>query len=145
MSAISWSLDTPAKRWLALLALAFVVSVGVLMHSFFDALSPPEQTVVVQQPAAEVPEPVHVRSEPAWNSPQPVEAVKQSSVADRVSPFDNQKPPPTKRDPVVYQKMVHHQAEYLRTLIANGKLPPGFGNLTKERIDEMEKNGEMIN
>ena len=146
MSTISWSLDTPAKRWLALLAVAFVVSVGVLVHSFLDALSPHEQiAVTVQRSAPEATEEVRTRSEPAWNSPQPVETVKQSSVADRVSPFDNQKPPPTKRDPVVYQKMVHHQAEYLRTLIANGKLPPGFGHLTKERIDEMEKNGEMIN
>jgi hypothetical protein len=145
MSAISWSLDTPAKRWLAILAGVFLLSLAVLMYSFITALTAREQITVAQPPAAKVSEPVHVRTEPAWDSAQPIETVKQTSAADRVSPFDNQKPPPTKRDPVVYQQMVHRQAEYLRTLITNGKLPPGLGNLTKEQVDEMEKNGEIIN
>ena len=147
MSAISWSLDTAAKRWLALLALVFVVSVGVLVHSFLDALSPQEQKADVAQPRASVVlEPVHVRTEPAWNSPQPVETVKQSPVGERVSPFDTQ--PATvrrKADPVVHQQMVHQQADYLRNLIAAGRLPKGLGNLTKEKVDEMEKKGDLIN
>ena len=29
-------------------------------------------------------------------------------------------------------------------LIAAGKLPAGYGHLTKEQVDEMEKNGETI-
>ena len=145
MRAIPWSLDTSAKRWLALLAGVFLLSVAVLVHSFLNALPPQEQIVVAQPPAAAAPKPVHVRNEPSWDSSQPVGQVEQSQVVDRVSPFDSQKPPPAKRDPAVYQEMVHHQADYLRTLIADGKLPARFGHLTKEQIDEMEKNGEMIN
>ena len=146
MSAIPWLLDTSAKRWLALLMGALVLSVAVLVHSFLKALSPQEPIVVAQPPAAAVPEAVHVRAEPSWDGAQPVSKVEQSQVvADRASPFDSQKPPPPKRDPVIYQEMVHHQADYLRTMIANGKLPASFGHLTKEQVDEMEKNGEMIN
>ena len=68
-----------------------------------------------------------------------------SEAAIRVSPFDSRDKLLTKKDEMVaQQKMVHFQAEYLRTLIAKGKLPAGLGHLTKEQVDEMEKNGETI-
>jgi hypothetical protein len=41
----------------------------------------------------------------------------------------------------VRQKVVHEQAEYLRNLISQGKLPDTTGNLTKEQVDEMERKG----
>ena len=148
MSAILRLLDTSAKRWLALLAGVLLLSVTMLLHSFMNAVSSQEQIVVAPPPAAAVRGPATVRTEPSWGGAQPVGSVEQGQVqvvVDRVSPFDNQKPPPVKRDPVVYQEMVHHQADYLRTLIVNGKLPARFGHLTKEQVDEMEKNGEMIN
>ena len=146
MSAISWSLDTPAKRWLALLAVAFVVSVGVLMHSFFAVLSPPEQTVVAQKPPTEVPEPVHVRTEPVWNHPQQLVATEETPAPPvRVSPFAAQDAARVSNDPIAAQNRVHLQAEYLRKLIAAGRLPKGLGNLTKEQVDEMEKKGILIN
>ena len=145
MSTISWSLDTPAKRWLALLAVAFVVSVGVLVHSYFDTLFPPEQTVVAQQRPAEVPEPVHVRSEPVWNSPPPIGTTEETPAPPvRVSPFAAQDAARVSNDPIAAQNRVHLQAEYLRKLIADGKVPKGLGNLTKEKVDEMEKKGILI-
>jgi hypothetical protein len=40
--------------------------------------------------------------------------------------------------------MVHHQAEDLRSMVKQNKLPAGYGHLTLEQIDEMEKNGIVI-
>jgi hypothetical protein len=145
MNTISWLLDTAAKRWLALLAVAFVVSVGVLMHSFFAVLSPPEQTVVAQRPAAEAAEPVHVRSEPVWNSPPRMGTTEETPAPPvRVSPFAAQDAARVSNDPIAARNRVHLQAEYLRKLIADGKLPRGLGDLTKEQVDEMEKKGILI-
>jgi len=146
MSTIPWSLDTPAKRWLALLAVAFVVSVGVLVHSFFDTLFPQERKAEVAQPrASEVPEPVHVRTEPVWNSPPRMGAIEETPAPPvRVSPFAAQDAARVSNDPIAAQNRVHLQAEYLRKLIADGKVPKGLGNLTKEKVDEMEKKGILI-
>jgi hypothetical protein len=45
---------------------------------------------------------------------------------------------------VAHQQAVHQQAEYLRTLISQGKSTPGYGNLTKEQVDQMEQKGVLI-
>ena len=62
----------------------------------------------------------------------------------RVSPFAAQDAARVSNDPIAAQNRVHLQAEYLRKLIADGKVPKGLGNLTKERVDEMEKKGILI-
>jgi hypothetical protein len=116
------------------------------MHSFLNVLSPPEKTVVAQQPPAEVPEPVRVRTEPAWPSPPQMVGATEERPAPpvRVSPFAAQDAARISNDPIAAQNRVHLQAEYLRKLIADGKVPKGLGNLTKEKIDEMEKKGILI-
>jgi hypothetical protein len=141
MSAIGWSLDTPAKRWLALLAVAFLVSMGVLVHSFLDSLTSPQQKAeATPKPALESAEQVQARSEPVWNAPPP----EPSHTTERVSPFAAQDAVEARTDPAARQKIVHHQAEYLRGLIASGRLPKQMGNLTKEQVDQMEKDGITI-
>jgi len=141
MSAIAWSLDTPPKRWLALLAVVFLVSVGVLVHSFLDTLASPQQKAeATPKPAMESAEQVQTRSEPVWNAPPP----EPSHTTERVSPFAAQDAAEAKIDPSARQKQVHAQAEYLRALIASGKVPRQFGNLTKEQVDQMEKDGITI-
>jgi hypothetical protein len=40
--------------------------------------------------------------------------------------------------------MVHHQAEDLRSMVKQNKLPEALGHITLEEIDEMEKNGVVI-
>ena len=146
MDAIFSSLDTPAKRWLALLAVAFLVSVGVLVHSFFDTLFPQEQKAeVAQLRASEVPEPVHVRTEPEWTSPPRMGATEETPAPPvRVSPFAAQDAARISNDPIAAQNRVHQQAEYLRKVIASGRVPKALGNLTKEKVDEMEKKGILI-
>lgn len=142
MSAIPWYLDTASKRWLAVLAAACLVSMAVLMHSFFNALSPQDEHAVTAQPPARV-ETQLVRPgiEPARNSPQASGASQEDQVAPaaRISPFEAQD-----ATAQAYREEVHKQAEYLRKIMVNGKLPACFGSLTKEQVDEMQKKGITI-
>jgi hypothetical protein len=144
MDTILGYFNTSAKRWLAVLAGAVLASVVVVAHSFMEAISPEEKTVTVDQLTSSGTEQAPAKSEPTWNEPQAGHAGEDHAVVARVSPFDSKTPPVSKPDPVIRQQMVHHQADYLRTLIAAGKLPAGFGNLTKEQVDEMEKKGITI-
>lgn len=76
-------------------------------------------------------------------NPRQVGKVEDRQAARQDSPFDRQIVAPKSRDQV-QKEMARQQADYLRKLIANGKLPAGLGNLTKEDVDEMEKNGIVI-
>ena len=100
---------------------------------------------MVKQPAVEGSEPAPVRAEPVWDStPQPGGKRERSQVAaGRVDPFDGQVTA-VQPDAAARQEMVHKQAEYLRKIMVNGRLPAGLGHLTKEQVDEMEKKGIMI-
>jgi hypothetical protein len=146
MNLGTWSLDTDSKRLLAILATVFLVSVAMLTHSFMLALSPTqENNAAVQKPATANTDEVVTRSEPAWSSPQQTAVPENREAAIRVSPFDGKNKLLTKREEMAAQQAeVHRQADYLRKLIAAGKLPAGYGHLTKEQVDEMEKNGETI-
>ena len=146
MNMGTWSLDTDSKRLLAILATVFLVSVAMLTHSFMLALSPTqENNAAVQKPATANTDEVVTRSEPAWSSPQQTAVPENREAAIRVSPFDGKNKLLTKREEMAAQQAeVHRQADYLRKLIAAGKLPAGYGHLTKEQVDEMEKNGETI-
>jgi hypothetical protein len=152
MNSGTWSLDTDSKRWLAVLSAACLVSVAMLAHAFTKALAPTEEnSVTVQKPAPAAATKERTRSEPAWgNSPQiasPQIAANENHevTTDRVSPFDSKNKLRTKVDDLAAEKaMVHEQADYLRKLIAEGRLPASLGKLTKERVDEMEKNGITI-
>ncbi len=139
------SLDTDSKRWLAVLGAACLVSMAMLGHSFMNALSPVEEnSVTIQKPAATTDE-ARTRSEPAWSAPQQIAATENHEAAVRVSPFDGKNRLLTKKDEIAaQQEEVHRQADYLRKLIADGKLPAGLAPLTKEQVDEMERNGETI-
>lgn len=147
MDAILDFFDTSAKRWLGVLTAAFLVSVVVLTRSFMNVLAPDESTVPVQQSTSVQTEQVQSKNGPTWGSQPQAYQHDQNEIpiVNRVSPFDNDRPKVTKVDPVARQEVVHQQADYLRKLIAAGKLPKGFGNLTKEQVDDMEKKGITIN
>ena len=145
MNGIPSFLDTPAKRWLTAMAAAFLLCVTVLVHSFLNAQAPEE--VVVTAPAPSAPVVVeHVRNAPAWNNSQQTPRAQRSQEAVRVSPFaaEDAAAEKQKKNPVADQEAVHVQADYLRKLIAKGALPKGLGDLTKEQVDQMEKDGVMI-
>lgn len=147
MSAIPWSMDASSKRWLAVLGAVGLVSISILTYSFVSALFPSNQQPVAAQtppPAKEV----VTRIEPAWNNSSPSSVAEDSQVTTaKVSPFMTQDAAAAaaKAHQLSLQQAVHRQAEYLRNLISQGKLPEGFGKLTKEQVDEMEKNGITIN
>jgi hypothetical protein len=144
MSATTRSLDATSKRWLVVLAAVSLASVAFLTHLFVKVLSPEEENVAAtQQPASEAPEQTPVRTEPSWMNPRQVGRVEDSQAARQDSPFDKQIATPKSRDEA-QKEIAHQQADYLRKLIANGKLPAGLGNLTKEDVDEMEKKGIII-
>jgi hypothetical protein len=151
MSAIPSSVDTDSKRWLAVLGVAAAIAVVFLAYSFVSQLSRSDQSVTApSKPAATHAEEAAARAEPDWAS-----AAAGHTSGDLLA--NTTKPDPfaakyaaeakaaAANDPVVRQKAVHQQAEYFRNLISQGKLPKGLGNLTKEQVDEMEKNGILVN
>jgi hypothetical protein len=147
MNAIPRSIDTGSKRWLAILAVTAAASVIFVVYSFVQTLSPPEPAVVApQKPTPDPTEEAVTRNEPDWNSVAAGHVAEGSQAATtRADPFAAQYAAAAKNDPVAAQQAVHREAEYFRTLIAQGKLPDCYGKLTKEQVDQMEKKGVMIN
>lgn len=144
MSPASSSLDATSKRLLAALALALVISVVILTRSFINVLSPPEQTSPQTQQSVQAPtKTVSSVAEPQWISPQQSRSSAEQP-ADKESPFKDGDFGAPKNDAAVRKEMVHMQAENLRAMVKQNKLPEAFGHLTTEQIDEMEKNGIII-
>jgi hypothetical protein len=146
MNAIPNTTDDGSKRWLKVLAVAAAASVIFLTYSFVRALSPAQPSVVAPQKPTPAPtEEAVTRTEPDWNGAAAAQVAEGTQApVSRPDPFAAQNAAAAKNDPVVFRKAVHQQAEYLRKLIAEGKLPGGYGNLTKEQVDEMEKKGLLI-
>jgi len=143
MNAIPRSIDTGSKRWLTILAVTVAASVVFVAYSFVQTLAPPEPSVVAPQKPTPAPtEKAVTSSEPDWNA-APVAPCSQAA-ATHADPFAAQYAAAAAHDPVVHQRDVHRQAEYLRNLISQGKLPQGLGSLTKEQVDEMEQKGITI-
>ena len=148
MKPISSSIDTGSKRWLIVLGAAALASIVILARSFVSALfSSEEASVAVSAPAPT--EATVTRTEPDWHSAQAVQTGPVSQApASRSDPFAAKYAAEAKaaaaHDPVAYQQAVHQQAEYLRNLISQGKPTPGYGNLTKEQVNEMEQRGLLI-
>ena len=139
MSAFLSSLDASSKRLLAAFVLAAVVTIGVLMHSFLSAITPPKE-IVNPQPFPVTAVETRASSQPAWDSAQ---QNRSTEYPQNIPPT-----PPSERratatwvTPTNWQEMVHMQAEYLRKQSAESQDPGGIGKLTPEQIDEMEKNG----
>lgn len=144
MSPASSSLDATSKRLLAALALAILISVVILTRSFFNALSPSEdKSIETQQSTPNPAKKVTAVAQPEWTTSQPSHP-GDGQGADRGSPFKNSDFPTPKNDAAVRKEMVHNHAEDLRAMVKQNKLPKSFGHLTMEQIDEMEKNGIVI-
>jgi hypothetical protein len=147
MNAPARSLDTASKCWLGVLALAFLVSVAILAHSFLKALAPPEEnSATAHQAAPGGTGEVHAKSESGWSHIEPVRAVENRPVTTGADPFSSiiNRAANRQQDAAAAKEAVHRQAEYLRTLVKQNRLPGGLGNLTLEQIDEMEKKGILI-
>ena len=146
MNVTARSFDTASKCWLAVLATAFLASVAILAHSFIKASSPPaESSATVQQPASEGTKEVRTPNKPDWSFPAPRPVVKGQRITAGTDPFRSPDSDTAKRQKdAAAKQLVHRQAEALRTMVKQDKLPEGLGNLTLEQIDEMEKKGEAI-
>jgi hypothetical protein len=144
MGAPSSSLDTTSKCWLAALALAILISTVILTRSFINAFSPPEdKSIETQQSAQDSTKKVTVAAQPEWITLQQSHPGDRQR-ADMGSPFNDSDFPKPKNDAAVRKEMVHKQAEQLRAMVKQNKLPEVYGHLTMEQIDEMEKKGIMI-
>ena len=145
MSTTGKTMDAASKRWLAALAIAFLAAVAVLTHSFINVLSPPERSdAKTRQVVTDRPEEAHALHQLEWSRPQEFHAVEAQHAT--TSPFASNDSDAAKRkkDEAVREEMVHQQAESLRSLVKQNKLPEGYGHLTVEQIDEMEKKGIVI-
>jgi hypothetical protein len=146
VSAIPRSMDADSKRWLTVLAVTAATSVVFMTYAFVKKLSPAEQSVVAPEKSTRAPAgEAATRSEPDWNAANASPGGQNSLAATtQADPFATQDAAAAKNDPAVFHQAVHQQAEYLRKLISEGKLPGGYGNLTKDQVDEMEKKGLLI-
>jgi hypothetical protein len=142
------SMDADSKRWLTFLAVTAAVSVVLAAYALVKTLSSPQQSVVApQKPTPAQTEGTTANSGLDWST-SPAGHGSEAATT-RVDPFAAQDAAAAKaaakNDPVAAQQAVHREAEYLRNLISQGKLPGSYGNLTKEQVDQMEKDGIMIN
>jgi hypothetical protein len=152
MNAIPSSIDKESKRWLLVLVATVAASVIFVVCSFLKILSPQPSLVAAPKPARPPVQQPAPRTEPDWNALQAAGASQPAqaslTVAAQQDPFAARYAADAKaaaaHDPVAHEKAVHHQADYLRDLISQGQLPKGFGNLTKEQVDEMEKKRVLI-
>ena len=142
MSAFLSSLDASSKRWLIVFALAAVVTIGVLAHSFLSALAPPKE-VVKPQPFPVTVGRTYTSSQPAWDSAQ---QNRSTGYPNNIppAPSSGHNPPAALATPTNWVKVVHMQAEDLRKKVVESKDPDDVKQRTLERIDEMEKNGLLI-
>ena len=144
MSTPSSSIDATSKRWLTVLAVAILASVVILTRSFLNVLSPPqEKSAEAQQPASDQMKQVHVNDQEAWSRPQHFQAVQEQPAATSF-PSTASDAGMRKKNEAAAKEMVHKQAEQLRAMVRQNKLPDAYGHLTLEQIDEMEKEGVTI-
>lgn len=149
MKAISPPVDTDSKRWLTVLGTVALISTLYLVYSFLGASSE-ESIAAPPKPEAPPAEESVARAEPDWNAVSVDHTADyRATAATKPDPFADKYAADARtaaaNDPVVRQKAVHRQADYFRSLIAQGKLPKGLGNLTKEQVDQMEKDGVLVN
>ncbi len=138
------SLDTTSKRWLTVLAVAVVISIIMLTRSFISAFSRPEAMNPETQKTAAAPAvTASTTAEPEWNllSQSPGSTVQHIHPDSSSETSDFGRP---KRDAAIRKEQVHKQAQDLRSMVKQNKLPKSFGHLTTEQIDEMEKKGIII-
>ncbi|HUI08171.1 MAG TPA: hypothetical protein VL486_14315 [Verrucomicrobiae bacterium] len=145
MSETGLPMDAASKRWLVALAIVLVIAVVALTRSFINAFSPAAQNNVAGQPGATHGQgEVRTISQPEWIHPQEFRAVEEQHAATGPLMSDSREATTSKQNETVREEMVHKQAECLRTLVNQNKLPAAYGHLTLDRIDEMEKKGIVI-
>jgi len=139
-------MDTASRRWLIALAIAFFVAAAMLTHSFMNAFSAPERGDAKVQPVgADRPEEIHTVSQPEWIHPQEFQGVEQRHApTDDAITSDSRDTTTREKSETLREKMVHKQAESLRSLVKQNKLPAAYGHLTLDQIDDMEKKGIVI-
>lgn len=144
MTTGSHSLDPVSKRWLTVLAIAMLISIIVLARSFINAFSPPQSVKTDLQSSAQTPSAASTTPATSqWNGPSPFSSSDQQPIHIQSS-FKRTESATPQNDAAARKEMVRVQAENLRTMVKQNKLPKSFGNLTLEKIDEMEKNGIII-
>ena len=145
MSSSTSSMDVASKRWLVALALVFLGSAAFLAQAFIKALSPPnENSVTVQPPAQENTREAFSKSEPTWITPPEIRALDDRQTATNIVRSENKDRVVRKKDDAATKAAARAQADYLRTLVKQNKLPDVYGHLTLEQIDEMEMNNVLI-
>ena len=146
MSATRQSVDATSKLWLTVLAVAVLASIATLIHSFIKATAPPEEIVSVtaREPTAAPTAAAPASAEPAWSFPDPARVAQGQSQPETpgVEPFSpsSNSAPKRQTEDAASKAMIHQQAETFRDMVKQNKVPGGLGDLTLEKVDEMEKN-----
>ena len=122
-------------------AVAAVVTIGVLAHSFLSDLAPPKEEVVKLQPT--VTAQTHTSSRQTWDAAQ---QNRSTGYPNKIAPTPAVERRATNAlaTPTNWVKTVHMQAEDLRKKAAESGDSDDAKRRTLEQIDEMEKNGLLI-
>ncbi len=92
MDAILDLFDTSAKRWLAVLVAALLISIVFLERSFMSALAPGGDTVTAQESTSSETPQAQPRTELAEDNQAQAHGQEEGAIVNRVSPFDSQRP-----------------------------------------------------
>lgn len=79
-------------------------------------------------------------SEPTWSYPEP----SGTKVTNGNQSLSSHSAVKREQDAATNKAFVHQQAETFRAMVIKNKVPGGLGDLTLEKIDEMEKNGIIV-
>jgi hypothetical protein len=137
MTKSSETFDRSTKVWLVVLLAGFVGFVAILASAFINGSSRPVEPIatVEQSAPAEISQ-VRAMSEPTWSYPEP-SGTEHSNGNQLQSSHSAVK---REQDAATNKAFVHRQAETFREMVKQNKVPGGLGDLTLEKIDEMEKN-----
>ena len=126
---------------LAAFALATVVTIGVLAHSFLSAFAPPKEIVKSQPPLTVVK--TRASTQVMWDSAQQNRSTRYPNYIPPTSPGERRAP--TAGVALAdWGGMVHMQSEDLRKKVAASDEPAAAKQRTLERIDEMVQKGLLI-
>ena len=141
VSTTSTSLDASSKRLVVAFAVAVVVTIGVIAHSFLSVLAPPKEAVESQPPVTA--SKTRVSSQPTWSSPpQNGSTVDPNNMFP--TPSSNRNQTAAAVPPTNWGGMVRMQAEDLRKKVANSGEPEDAKRRSLKQIDEMEQKGLII-
>jgi len=129
------------KNLLVVLGLALVFALTMLGYVVYRMLyAAEERSVAIETDSPAQVERTVTQTQSQWTPPP----APPSNLQRKAAPVDDDPAALPINKEARDRQIVHQQAETLRQMIRENRLPRSYGNLTLERVDEMEKKGICI-